>query len=138
MKKVLSVFLLIMAFCLPSMGQIREIFDSGESCLGAFAYGNSNLERASGAVARGKEAGECCLEIVVEGECSTVKACASFFGEVCCGGASKSDKESVEFFFGAVFVVNALELTFANERLQVALFNANIFREGCCRFGSVG
>ena len=31
MKKVLSVFLLIMAFCLPSMGQIREIFDSGES-----------------------------------------------------------------------------------------------------------
>ena len=31
MKRALSVFLLIMAFCLPSMGQIREIFDSGES-----------------------------------------------------------------------------------------------------------
>ena len=30
MKKVLSVFLLIMAFCLPSNGQIREIFDNGE------------------------------------------------------------------------------------------------------------
>ena len=31
MKRVLSFFLLITAFCLPSRGQIREIFDNGES-----------------------------------------------------------------------------------------------------------
>ena len=30
MRRVLYVFLLIMAFCLPSNGQIREIFDNGE------------------------------------------------------------------------------------------------------------
>ena len=30
MRRVLYVFILIMAFCLPSNGQIREIFDNGE------------------------------------------------------------------------------------------------------------
>ena len=82
------------------------------------------------ATATCKKSRERCLEILVENQRRSLETCASLLGQVGSTGTSESHKETIEVFFGAVFVMNALELAFANKGLQMAVFNADAWREG--------
>ena len=94
---------------------LSDVLDGGKSCLGAFANSDGDLQRTTGAVSCSKESGKRRLEIVVENKCRPVKARTSLLCQVGGACAAQCDEETVEVFFGAVFVADSLELTFADE-----------------------
>ena len=66
-----------------------QVFNCGKTCFCTFAYGDGHLECSSGAVSGCKKPRERCLEIVVENQCGSVKACAGFFGKIGCASTSE-------------------------------------------------
>ena len=59
---------------------LSQVFDGGKACLGAFTYGNGDLERTPGAVSCCKEPGERRLKILVENKCRSIETGSSLLG----------------------------------------------------------
>ena len=98
--------------CVALLAQVLDCRKTGH---GALAHGNGHLERAPGAVARGKESGDSCLEIGTEHGVRPVEGGAGLARKVGSASATQCDTLPVEGFFHAVLVADAMERAIADK-----------------------